>query len=212
MQRCALQCVLWFNRVVRRGLMAALVVLVPTLAVAAPAAALPTKKPPLTMKAFDFGLEWALQQQGFVTPSVFYRLGDHDDILVVYAGGGSDNALEAIHRIESLVWAGERWRFDTLTIQNGDASPITVGYPDLQASLGPRPAGYDAASIKSVFAAAAAVGSVRGGDFSDFLRVFKIMTVAIGIVALGAVLTFGLGAVLYCRRRAADESEHRLFA
>ncbi len=178
-------------------------------AVANPAAAGPRQAPPQTIKS-QFNTEYILQVQGFFTPHVFYRIGASQDIVVVYDGGGSENPLDAIRKIEATVWIREPLRFDHLVIQNGYQAPFVVSYDELQGSLGPRPSGFDGARLNFVAALGAAVGASPA--FDDFLDLFKVVVAVIGIVALLAVLAFGLASYLGSRTRERDDRADRLFA
>ncbi len=178
-------------------------------AVASPAAASPSQTPPQTFKS-QFNTEYILQVQGFFTPHVVYRIEAFEDIVVVYDGGGPENPLDAISKIEGTVWGLERLHFDHLVIQNGNQAPLVVSYEELEGSLGPRPSGYDAAPLSIAAAFGPAVGGALA--FDDFVHLFKVIVAVIGITALLAVLAFGLASYLGSRTRERDDRADRLFA
>jgi hypothetical protein len=177
--------------------------------VASPAAASSAHESSVTVPS-QFSTESTLQVQGFFTPHVFYRLAGFEDIVVVYDGGGPADPVEAIRQIQGTVWGLERVRFDRLVIQNGNQAPLVVGYADLEASIGPRPAGFEALTLQDV-AALGAAGALPTAAFSEFLQLLKVVVAVIGVTALLAVLAFGLASFLGSRRRDADESADRLF-
>jgi hypothetical protein len=180
------------------------------LTIAAPATAAPTQQPPVTLSGSGYTAS-ILQTQGFVTPKVFYRIGASQDVLVVYAGGGPADPLDAIRQIEGTVWGQERFSFDQLVIQNGDQAPVTISYADLQATLGPRPSGL---GEQPLFLALLGRGNFFGvGDeFADSVELFKVIFAAIGVAALLGTLAFVLASFFGSRRRVPEESQDRLFA
>jgi hypothetical protein len=183
-------------------------------AVAGPAGAVPSKKPPITVPDSS-GIEWALQVQGFVTPNVLYRFGEFRDIVVIYDGAGSVDPVEATQRIEDAIWAFERARFDRLEIRNGDQAPYTITYADLEATLGPRSPGFGEVTLSNWAGAALALtarGSEPSSPFTNALEEFKTVAAAIAIAMVLAVLTIALVSLGRGRGGGPDDSTHRFFA
>jgi hypothetical protein len=156
------------------------------------------------------GTASALEQDGFLTPNVLYRLGTSQQILVVYDGGPA-HALEAIRAIETAVWENEPYRFDELVLQRGNRTVLTVGYAELESSLPPRQAGYGTLPLSFALQNA---GAAEGflSVFSRLVRVTEAATIVFGVSMLIATLAFGFGAIARARRGAPDEASQRLFA
>jgi hypothetical protein len=173
---------------------------------AGPAAARTTKQPPIEIPSGGHA-EDTLKARGFMV-SVLWRIANHQDIVVRDYGGGPSDPLQRIGEIETEVWTNEPIRFDRLVIENytGTKTRFTIGYQDLQASLGPRPAEVDALTPGTMLALATVFPSPAGSSHTASSSWLVIPGIVVGPLAF-VILLIAL-IVTRGRRRFPDGSAH----
>ena len=97
---------------------------------------------------------------------ISWRIANHQDVVVRDYGGGPNDPLQRIREIETEVWTNEPIRFDQLVIENhtGTKSRFTVGYQDLQGSLGPHLPSVDALTPGTMLALSTLYPSPAGSS------------------------------------------------
>jgi hypothetical protein len=82
------------------------------------------------------------------------------DLVTIVLVGGDMDAEEATEAAARVVWSELPLRFDTLVMEHA-GQRYEVGYGDLQANFGPRPANLDDISIREVVSAELIVRRTR---------------------------------------------------
>jgi hypothetical protein len=172
---------------------------------AGPAAARTTKQPPIEIPSSGQA-EHTLADHGFVV-GISWRIANHQDVVVRDYGGGPNDPLQRTREIETEVWAQEPIRFDRLVIENhpGTKTRFTIGYQDLQASLGPRPAAVDALTPGTMLALATVFPRPAGSSRTPSSSWLVIPGIVVGPLAFVILL---VALIVMRGRRFPDGSGH----
>ncbi len=181
--------------------MATLLVAIP-IGIAAPASA--QTAPPLTTT--PDATDRALVAYGLFVADVQYEISGTNGAVAVTLFGPP--APEMPDQIAAVVWAAEPLRFDQVVVR-WSTGEVVRSSVDLQAALGPRPAGYDGYSVM----AAAFVSGLSGWSFGldeAARELFRTATWVLEIVVIGLAVLVALFVVLgfaTSGRRDRDEYE-----
>ena len=192
-----------------RKAVAAVLVAIP-IGIAAPASARPRTTPspttaPTTAPTPD-ATDDALLAYGLFVADVQYEISGTNGTVVVTLFGPPQPEMP--DQIAAVVWGTEPLRFDQVVVRwsTGQATRSSV---DLQATLGPRPAGFDQRSVTEAVFVAGLSGWAIGLDEAA-RELFRTATWVLEMVVIGLAIVIALFVVLASLpsgRRDRDEYE-----